>query len=323
MNSVDPSQDGLLGYRLNEHGGNFVQVISTQHGSTVAWSFYQDFDLYQNLDHGILLSNDPRTVGSPIPPDTIGLDITAESMIWRYMPWRSWFTTQRSRQEVISALVQRLLDNLSACLSVTHQPYKIVFTGGLDSSLLAFMALHHQHPFQCVINQDHRHVWSALPFADIIYRRSESRPDPWLPDSIVSESYYDDDMTDCITGFFGDTAMTHNRTLYDQCAGLDPPSVELYDRNPPDPAPRFTNQFQAKQAVLNIMRTARFRQWFQDFRILDPYRDPGITQLVLSLPWVDLCAQFGNAWIQRDIIESLDPTWCEFLLQHKNEYPVR
>lgn len=323
MYSIDQPVQGVLGYRLHEYGGNFVMTKKFSHDHVaVTWSFYQDFPLYQDLDRGILLSNDPRAQGQSIKSDNIGLEIKGKSSTWHSMPWRSYLTSRLSTDRVLTALVQRISDNLQTCLAVSSRPNKIVFTGGLDSGLLAFMALQQQQQFLCVVNERHKNIWPILPFADVCFRHSCVRSDIWQPDQSVRESYYDADMVDCITGFFGDTAMMHNGTLYQQCAALDRPEVDVYDLSASQPSHLFQNQFQARQTVINIMRYTKFRQWFDDFRILDPYRDPGITQLILSLPWQDLCAQFGNAWIQRAIIKQLDPSYCNFLLEHKNEYAI-
>jgi hypothetical protein len=314
--SLDLPKHGLLGYRLGDHGGNFVEVA--QDGVHVQWSFYQDFDIKQDLAQGVLLTNDPAMPGTKLAPDVIGLSVPDHAMKLHSMDWRPALQRELDPAEAVHQIRQRLSENLVHCLDQAQAPHRIVFTGGLDSGVLAFMALHQGREFQCVVNTQHRQIWTDLPFPQIIYRDSSV---PIGADPCVRESYYDADMTDCVTGFFGDTALMHNRTLYDQCRDLGAPPVDLYDRAAPDPAPRFRNQFQARQASINIMRTTRFRQWFPDFRILDPYRDPDITQLVLSLPWNELCSQFGSAWIQREIIQSFDPGWSRFLLKHKNEYP--
>jgi hypothetical protein len=321
MYSVDESVEGLLGYQLHTYGGNFVRIQKFRDCTKITWSFYQDFPLFQDLDQGILLSNDPFLQGQLVKPDNIGLTIQEKSIFWTSMPWQSWLTSHQSSQSVLDKLLQHLNANLSACLNISSRPHKIVFTGGLDSGLLAFMALHQQYQFDCVVNTYHKDIWKELPFSNICYRDSSVRSDIWGPDKGICESYYDPDMSDCITGFFGDTAMVHNKTLYYQCSALGRPEVEIYDREDPGSVPMFTNQFQAKKAVINILRSTRYRQWFSDFRILDPYRDPNITQLILSLPWPELCSQFGNAWVQRQIIKTFDPSWCDLLLKHKNEYP--
>lgn len=322
LSSIDQTAQGLLGYRLGQHGGNFLYVTGSQMEATVEWSFYQDFPLYQNLDCGILLTNDPRCHGTSLRADIIGIQIGRKHTRWHRMDWKPYLNANASQpvHTVLEQIRRKIGLNLNHCLEIAQKPEKIVFTGGLDSGLLAFMAHHEKQDFYTVINLSHQHRWQALPFFNLVYRKSGTISDRWGQSNDIRESYYDADMTDCITGFFGDTAMMHNHTLYHQCTDLYSDSVDLYDRNPPDPVPKFQHKIQAALAVVNIMRNTRFRHWFEEFRILDPYRDPDLTRLIMQLPWHELCQQFASGWIQKKFIYDMEPNWRDFLLKHKNEY---
>jgi hypothetical protein len=75
-----------------------------------------------------------------------------------------------------------------------------------------------------------------------------------------------------------------------------------------------------KLAIIKILITTKFRQWFDNFVILDPYRDIELTRLIVSLPLVDLLEQFGSAWVQKEIIASMDSLYLNKILKNKNVY---
>lgn len=315
-----PLSNWQFGYRLNRYGGNFVKFEIDQLCVRLTLSFWKDFDLWQDATAGVLISNDTRMSGTPLPNDLVSVEIQPSHMCFEYFPWREYLMPEsQSVAPILAHIVNALTANLQTCL--THsQNNKIVFTGGLDSSLLAFIALHRHWSFTAVINQTHREQWAQLPFAQIDYARSTQRSDPWGESSHIKESYYDSGYDNCITAFFGDCVMLHNSTLFHQCRQLHDEVVELYDRTADPTAVILPSDLHVLAAIKNTMTNTRFRQWFADFTILDPYRDPDLLRLIMQLDKPQRFRQFGSAWVQRQLITSMDPAWAQLLCKNKNVY---
>lgn len=314
-----------MGWKFPPLGGNFIECHNIQDGMRFNFSFYKDFDLYADSHNHVVISNDPRYQGTLLDNDIIGLDINDDNYRLHRMDWKPYLDAARTsdRPSVIAALRDRLWHNLEICADVSLSPVKIVYTGGLDSSLLAFLFHDSGKSFQCIMDLRWQKLGDGLPFSHISYRESSRRPDRWACQNNIKTSFYGSEMTDCITGFFGDIAMLHNNDLYHQCRDLmDSPVEELYDLSTPADYPKFSRREQAYISITKIMRTARFQQWFEDFRILDPYRDPALTLIMRDLPWKDLSWQFGSAWVQKEMIKQLDPNFLPLILEHKNQYTI-
>lgn len=325
FHSIEPVKDQIIGWKLPPLGGHFIELTYSTGGAKLNFSFYKDFDLYTDHASNVLISNDPRYTGVLLSKDTIGIDITVNDYRMRYMDWKSFFNQglKSDKSEVLKNLKRRLLSNLAVCLSTSIRPAKIVYTGGLDSSLLAFLCHESKIPFQCIIPEKLKDYFVDLPFQHISYHKPGLCHDIWGLSENIKVSFYDINFADCVTGFFGDTAMLHNNDLYHQCVDLLCSSVEeTYDKSVPANYPKFTRRSQCYLSIVNIMTTTKFRQWFENFRILDPYRDPDLTSIICQLNWDEMTSQFGSAWIQREMIQQIDPTYTKHILKNKNQYPI-
>lgn len=323
FHSLEPIRDQIIGWKFPPLGGNFIELIDIDTVMKFSFSFYKDFDLYADPTKNVLISNDPRYQGTPLDNDIIGLDINKNNYRMHRMNWKPYLnpTIESDQSGIIANLKKRLLHNLEICADIAVSPVKIVYTGGLDSSLSAFLFHQTGKSFKCIINEDCKNFWSDLPFQSISYRKSGIRNDRWGSQEHIKKSFYDSDLTDCITGFFGDTAMLHNNDLYHQCLDLMEYKIqELYDKSLPIFYTKFVRRDQAYASIIKMMKITRFQQWFEDFRILDPYRDPELTLIILKLPWKDISSQFGSAWVQKEMIRQIDPYFTQLILKHKNEY---
>jgi hypothetical protein len=326
FHSLQPLNDNIIGWQFPPLGGNFIQLTDILDGIKIRFSFYKDFDLYADHTNDVLISNDPRYKGVTLDNDIIGIDVIGNSFQLYRMDWKTYLNPNvtADRGKVLAALKNRLLHNIDICASIGRLPTSIVYTGGLDSSLVAFLFNQTGRPFQCIINEDWKNLWPDLPFQSISYRKPSISNHRWASKEHTKISFYESDLTDCLTGFFGDTAMLHNNDLYHQCTKLiDISGAEIYDKTSPADYPKFHHHSQVYAAIVKIMKTTRFQQWFENFRILDPYRDPNLTAIILELSWSDLTSQFGSAWVQKEMITQIDPSFLSMILKNKNEYPIQ
>ena len=97
-------------------------------------------------------------------------------------------------------------------------------------------------------------------------------------------------------------------------------SLDLYDKKEPNNFPILNDKDAILNAVLSFNRACYHRQWFNDFQMLDPYRDPRLFETILRLPLNDLVEQFGTAKIQKDIMKMISTEWFDTLCEYKNDY---
>jgi hypothetical protein len=75
-----------------------------------------------------------------------------------------------------------------------------------------------------------------------------------------------------------------------------------------------------RSAIVKLHSQPTFQQWFGDFQILDPYRDPELFLTVISLDTEDLVKQLATGQLQKDLIDRWNPDWLSHICKHKNEY---
>jgi hypothetical protein len=212
---------------------------------------------------------------------------------------------------------QRLEQNLQICLDLSQSKH-VVFTGGLDSGLLAFMAHHCQQKFTAVISSEFKEYWKNLPFP-VCYAELQQGMSG-IDDDNVKPSFYQKEHTQAITGFFGDTSMLHHGSLYGQSVGLTDPIDNLYDENQDLSLPKFKNEHQLRLAIVKLSLNTKFRHWFDNFEIFDPYRDPTFLDIITGLSCSELVKQFGTASLQKNIIKNYNPDYLKYICDKKNNY---
>jgi hypothetical protein len=310
-----------FGYKIDHIGGNFLEFALLDLEATIKFSFFKDFDVYQDLDNGILLSNDPRHCKGSILHDIIEFRVNGDGSSCVFYDWRSFkISADTSKTAMIFNIKQKLISNLMQCRPDAGSAMKIAFSGGLDSGTLAFLAHDLGLDFVCVISKEHEFLCENLPFRNITLSNLSTKVDAWGDALDIKQHFYHADMNHCITGFFGDCTMMHNNTLYYQCEKWCDSSTQIYDRQADHNVPVFTTKGQILLAMIKILRSTRFRHYFDNFLIVDPYRDPEITKLLMNMTWPDLISQFGSAWIQREIIAGMNVSWLDLLCRYKNEY---
>lgn len=296
------------GYKLGEYGGNFVEF----HDGVVKFSYHKDFKLYKNNE--ILLSNISIN-GEELPNDIVEYNlVTQEYKQYQYD------LSDLAYDVVINRVKDILLENIQQCIKLSLP--KIVYTAGLDSSTLAYLAQHNGIDFTCVIPDKYKNVFS-LPFKNIESYECQLQPEFIIQLGTMNNikpGFYQAENNNLITGYYGDNTVLHHKELYHQTKHLCDVSVELYDLTPPS----ITSLLNSKEDIINAVKYINtqnyFRHWFDTFQILDPYRDPRLIETVLSLPLKDLIEQFGSAKIQKDIIKSMNRDWINNICEHKNDY---
>lgn len=298
----------LYGYKLGEHGGNFVEFIDNK----IKFSLHKDFKLYRTSE--IFLTN-ITVEGEELPNDIIEYDLETHEYK-RYQP----IIGQLSYENVVQKITNILLENIQTCLELSDP--KIVYTAGLDSSTLAYLAHYHGIDFTCLIHDKYKDKFH-VPFNNIRYCEFQQNPEfvtVYGPIDNIKPGFYQDENNYLITGYYGDNTILHHKELYHQTKHLCQVDINLYDLT----APSFDTKLNSKEDIINaviyINTQNYFRQWFDDFQILDPYRDPRLFETVLSLPLKDLIEQFGSAKIQKDIIRSMNNVWLKNICEHKNDY---
>jgi len=313
------SPDQFVGYRLGELGGCFVSIDTE--ALLINYSFFKDFDLWHSEELGILISNNTPVQGQTLANDIVSTKIVDQKTQHSYFDWRTFYNQPRiSKNQAVDTVKQLLLDNLLECQKVSSQNLQVVFTGGLDSSTLAFLCHFHRLPFKCLLDHNHQGYWKDLPFDNIQYVKVGTDPYSDLPD--VRASFYQAEHNCAVTGFFGDCTVLHHSALFAQCQDLPYYAKvdNVYSNEPVEQLPRFRNTNQVLSAVRNTLISTRFRHWFKDFLVLDAYRDPRLAAAVMSLDWQDLVEQFGSGYIQKEIIKSLNPQWLDLICDSKNNY---
>jgi len=307
-NDIKKIENHFFGYKLGEHGGNYVEMV----GNKIKFSFHKDFKLYKN--NSIVLTN-LEIDGEELPNDIIEYDLETNEFK-RYVPNIGVLTYD----VVISKVTDILLENIKTCAKLSDP--KIVYTAGLDSSTLAYIAQHNNIDFTCLV-QDKYEKKFKLPFVKLKYYQLQDLPD--FPINLgrmdnIKPGFYQPENNNLITGYYGDNTILHHKELYHQTKHLCNVEVELYDLTGPAVSHLLNSKDDIVNSVMYINTQNYFRQWFPNFQILDPYRDPRLFEVVLSLPLKELIEQFGSAKIQKDIIHSINNEWLTQICDHKNDY---
>lgn len=306
------------GYRFaSAHSGNAITIQHSEQNTHIDFAFFKDFDLRQDLAKGILLTNLPGSNGTAMPKDVISIEFGTQGFITHKADWKALLGQRGSlsQDQVIIGVMSLLRQNIVMAYHDQRSRHA-VFTGGLDSgavcAILDSLDLEHK----VIINQLHDGYWPDLQHRCIVAsagHRSEAHS-PY--------SFYQPEFSGALTGFYGDTVCLHNASLYAQSHGLIGSHIDdenLYDQCQESWQP-FSNMLQIDQAIRHIVLQTRFVHWYPDFDIIDPYRDPEILGMVCRLSNEDLIRQFGQAWLQRSMIQQVAPEWSARLCVKKNDY---
>jgi asparagine synthetase B (glutamine-hydrolysing) len=206
-------QSTTYGYQLDNHGGNYVNFFVDSDQLIVDFSYFKDFDLGSNSKQGVLLTNIESLIEQPLSPMVVQAQLNGSGLTTRLYNTRAWLEGQgQTVESTVTQLKECLQKNLKKCLDVSSTNW-IVFTGGLDSSLLAFLAWHNQYFFNAVISEEFKNFWN-LPF-DVCYAELQNHP-PGIEHNTIKSSFYQPEYNHSITGFFGDTTMLHHGSMYNQ-----------------------------------------------------------------------------------------------------------
>lgn len=315
-------QQDFYGYQLGKHGGNFVNFDLSKSKLVVDFSFYKDFVLTQDLPNGILLSN----INSQLPTVFNGVvtaDLTDAEVKFANYDLRHIFSNKASisLEQAASIVKNILVENLKKI--ATERELLISYSGGLDSGTLAWLSYYENIPFTAVVENRFKQVWN-LPFDHCYLDLLSSPPAPayhW--DTPIAAHFYHPESSGIVGGFYGDIALLHHRDLYYQSCHLTTTNLDLhehYDRAPKSQFPQFQNRYSMLGGIVKLHMIPQFRQWFENFEILDAYRDPRLVETVLQLDIDDLLIQFKTAYIQKYIINNMSNTCWKFLCDYKNDY---
>lgn len=298
----------FYGYKLGECGGNYVEFTSDK----IKFSFHKDFKLYRNSD--IQLTN-IEIEGEELPNDIIEYDLKTGDYV------RKQFDIGTLDYDtVINRVTELLLENIKSCAKLSFP--KIVYTAGLDSSTLAYLAYFNNIDFTCLIHEKYTDRFT-VPFSKIEYVQYQTLPEFPISNGSsynIKPGFYQLEHSNLITGYYGDNTILHHKELYHQTRHLHNVPVKLYDLTPPQVNTLLNSKTEIINAVLYINTQNYFRQWFDCFQILDPYRDPRLIETILSLPLNDLIEQFGSGNIQKTIIKNMNTSWAENICEFKNDY---
>lgn len=310
----------MQGYRLGDHGGNFVTFDHVDLSLVINFSFYKDFFLTQNLAQGTLLTNIDDS-GSKISQTVIAAQITHNKINFGYYNTRSMLQPKSNalRSHVIAKIKNFLIENILEIKKHVGQ-LSIAYSGGLDSSTVAWLAHQQKIKFTAVVSQDFRHLWPNLPFD---CRYCDLVPAPggtkfaW-PSNTVDHFYQIDS---CVGGFYGDVAVLHHKDLYHQSKRLtNHITNNSYHNDTTCALPEFLSITQLNASVVKIQLIPQFRHWFDNYETPDPYRDPRVVETVMQLGLWNLVEQFDSAYIQRQILDGIDANCVDFVCDHKNDY---
>jgi len=231
---------------------------------------------------------------------------------------KSWLMSQcQSIDSTVAQLKECLWKNLKKCLELSSTKW-IVFTGGLDSSLLVFLAWHNRCVFNALVSEEFKNFWD-LPF-NTHYAKLQNYPEGFEHHTIKS-SFYQPEYNHSITGFFGDTTMLHHGSMYYQSKHLASPLTDdqLYDRADTN-LPLFDSEIALRASIVKLSLSTKFRHWFPNFEILDPYRSPLLLDIIMKMSCQDLVHQLGSGILQKTLIKDLDPLNLNYICRRKNDY---
>jgi hypothetical protein len=315
-----------VGYQLGQHGGNFVNfAIDTNFNIAIEFSFYKDFYLTHSPADGIILSNINDNL-KKISNTVISAKLYNGKLKLIHYELTKVFNNHYpiTFDHAVDQFEQRLLENIIQCTRL-KTPTKIVYTGGLDSSTSAFVAQHHNVDFIAIVNSAHKKYWKQLPFTQIQYSQDLAAPTCLTfpgPTNNIKSSFYQIEFDKSITGFYGDLVMVHNHTWFNQCAHLSTNQYRypVYDKTVVTNATLIFDEVRSRIAILKNHSLPWFRHWFKNFEILDPYRDPEILKITLSLNFQDLVEQAATGRIQKQLLDKLGVDRSKFICDYKNDY---
>lgn len=310
------------GYKLGSYGGNYIEFDMFDAGLRVNFGFYKDFMLTQDLSCGILLSNIDPTL-TPLSNSVISAKIVNSEIKVEHYNLREVFKriNTLSLTQVVKSVETILIENLKEIQSVF--PLQISYSAGIDSGTLAWLAHRENLDFVAVIESNSKLPAKELPFKWIYAQLIETHSSglfTWSSNAVAH--FYQPEFNKCVGGFYGDLSLLHHRDLYYQSEHLlnIPINEEHYDKDPSSNFTLFQNYNTLISSIIKMHLTPTFRQWFDDFEIVDAYRDPRLFELVLSLNHRDLLLEFKTAIIQKSIINNIDTKCWDFLCDYKNDY---
>lgn len=318
-------KDFLFGYKLDHINGNFVKICFGKKKLHIQFSLFKDYEVWKSEKNNIYFSNYPTNfVEKTNIPDILDISFSNDNWVTKKFNWiKNFLSIRKSRslepEQVIHKIRSRLIRNLKILDTFTNDVSKIVFTGGLDSGVNALLAHNIGINFECLVNSEHSLLWN-LPFNSVTIRDSNIRKDR-ISEENIKESFYQPECNNSITGFFGDTTLLHNSTLYFQSKHFSSHDYEdqLHDRNH-NKNFVFKNISQMELSIVRLLKDTKFQQWFEDFIILDTYRDIELAKLVLQLSDENLIRQFGTGFIQKEIISELKSDNNKIICKYKNDY---
>lgn len=315
-------QQDFCGYQLGIYGGNFINFDQSRDELEIGFSFYKDFVLTQDLSNGVLLSNINRHLPA-VSSGIVAARISSTEVKFTNYDIRRIFSNKVPISLTQAAVVVKriLIENLKKVAA--DRRLLISYSGGLDSGTLAWLSHHENIPFTAVVEPRLKKIWN-LPFDHCCFDLVDAPSDPehqWS--APVAAHFYHSESNGTVGGFYGDLALLHHRDLYYQSCHLATTDLDMhehYDRAPSSQLPKFQNYYSMLSSIVKLHMVPQFRQWFDDFEIIDVYRDPRLFETVLQLNVDDLLTQFKTAHIQKYLINSMSNTAWNFLCNHKNDY---
>ena len=316
------SQDcSRYGYALGEHGGNFLHFDFLKQ-LNIQFSFYKDFELTQDLSQGILLSNIYNNQ-KKLPNNIIGATLTDQNLTFVYYDVKRFLKPSGGVDinQAVSEIESVLLENLTHLQQLTKKLY-VAYSGGLDSGTIAWLCHKHRIDFTAVVDYRFANFWPNLPFDIEISNLTNTPGDTqFVWNSTVADHFYHPQFNRCIGGFYGDLALLHHGHVYNQSKDLVEEITDSeYDKTVVGSLQKFSSVTALLASVVKLHSGCEFRQWFDDFEIYDPYRDPRLLTAVLNLNLNDLVWQFKTAGIQKQILNNLEVDCWNFLCDYKNDY---
>lgn len=306
--SVNIDNKQLYGYKLGSDGGNFVEFET----ELIKFSYHKDFKL-KTTDNYIITNLDIE--GNCLHDDII--EYHYNGIVKQYS---SDLPLETNYIDVVNSFKNLLLENIKTLVEINT---RIVYTAGLDSSLIAFLAHAYDIDFTTVI-QD-KYNFFNLPFKKIEYASIQKMPEFLIPYGLknnVKPGFYQPINNNLITGYYGDLCALHHNQMYHQSKHMlkKQEKIVLYDKAEPENYPLFNSKDELFGCIKYLNLQNYFRHWFENFQILDPYRDPRLFFTLCKLNLDDLIIQLGTGNIQKQIIEDLDSKWLENICDFKNNY---
>ena len=299
--------DKFYGYKLGTHGGNFLEITNTG----INFSYHKDSELYFN--ENVYITN-LEIEGTQHPSDIVSFDFGSTTCT-RYK-----YSTAQLNYETAKSLVYAIL--LENILQTKHYKHKIAYTAGLDSSTLAYIAHANNIDFTCLIRTKLKDKLLNLPFSDIQYHEITMPEFAYYgTGKHVQHGFYQPENNNTVTGYYGDLTVTHNGDMFEQARDLyiSDNDIKLYDPTVLK-YDKFNSMDDMRHAIKYINTNFYFKHWFENFQIIDPYRDPRLVEVILSMNDTDMIEQVGTGKIQKDIIKSLNSEWLNNLCEYKNNY---